>query len=198
MKKFLSFALLVVAILVTCCVPTRAPVSQAPVALKDFDRVLHVDDGFEGEGRAIIERAAANIRRLTQDRAHLTVVFDADFDSLDSLKLHMQAGHTLVIAVLSDFPIVAALDEAAKGPGQLLAATVYQIDDSAIVFLILDRIDASHAENVVTHEFGHVIGFPDLPTAGAIMSGSSIKGSPPLLDWTPADVALCRQYHFCT
>lgn len=78
-----------------------------------------------------------------------------------------------------------------------MAATVKMSDGSQVVFLILDRIDVERFENTVTHEFGHVIGLPDLHARGAIMSGQSVQGSPGIPDWMPADVALCRAFRYC-
>lgn len=163
---------------------------------RDFELVLHVDTDL-APIQPMLERAAASVRRLTHDRARLTLVFDIDFNSIENLKAHRAARHSQLIGVLSTFDIVATLDASTRGGGQLMAATVTLNDGTFVVFLILDRINDERLENTVTHELGHVIGFPDLAERGAIMSGASISGSPAIADWTPADIELCRTFRYC-
>lgn len=197
MKKL--FAWIALAFLSVCCAPPRASVPDATTVTvwRDFELVLHVDHEFNAEGRKLIEKAAASIRRLTHDRARLTVVFDLDFSSLENLAAHKDARHSKVIGVVSHFDIVRSLDKLMPGDN-VLAATAPMKDGSIVVFLILDRIADDRFESVVTHEFGHVIGFPDLDAFGAIMSGRDIVGAPAIQDWTPADVALCKSFGYCT
>ena len=156
---------------------------------------MHVDTDLVPM-RPVLERAAANVRRLTHDRARPMLAFDVDFGSIENLKTHRDAKHSQLIGVLSTFDIVATLDATTKS-GQLMAATVTLDDGTFVVFLILDRIDDERLENTVTHELGHVIGFPDLAARGAIMSGASVSGSPAIPDWTQADVELCRAFAYC-
>jgi hypothetical protein len=192
------FALVAVALL--CCAPpplasppiaARAP-EAAPSAMRDFALTLHVDTAFDGIGRDIIEKAARNIRTLTHDRARLELVFDLDFEA-PAPDVH----ESLVVGVLSTFKIVHTLQEAIGGGGELVAVTVPTKFDTTWVLLIMDRIEAADFEAVVTHEFGHVIGLPDLPEFGAIMSGARVEGTTPLHAWTAADVDLCRKFHYC-
>lgn len=196
MKKF--FAVLVLFAL-SACVPSSPPsrTVTTTVAWRDFSLVLHADNHFNELGRRIIVEAAENIRRLTHGRARLDVVFDLDFDSIENLKAHMAANHSMVFGVLSDYDVVKTLDEGLRGPGTILAATVETKSRSQFVFLILDRIAEDKFSNVVTHEFGHVIGFPDLDAMGAIMSGRSASNEPAILDWAEADLKLCREFHYC-
>lgn len=206
MKKYFAPFLALLIVLCACCapkppaharLPEKAPDVTTVAVWRDFEVTLHVDKDFSDQGRTLIRAAADNVRRLTHDRARLSVVFDLDFESLTNLKEHQDAGHSLVIGVLSNFDVVATIDASLKSPGSVLAATVQLSNDSQVVFLILDRIPAEKFESVTTHEFGHVIGFPDLDALGARMSGRSVRGVPDPNDWTPADVELCRSMRYC-
>ncbi len=156
---------------------------------------------FNEQGRAIIEEAARRWSVLTHGRANLIVVFDLDFDSIENLKQHKANRDSIVLGIESGYPIADAIDQSLGGrPGQVLAATVHEEDENTgpvLVFLIVDRIAADHFLAVVTHEFGHVIGLPDLPTTGSIMSGVEVNGIAPPDAFTPADVMLCRAAHLC-
>lgn len=195
MKKLFTLVFLLCSVLSVCCASPPKAASAPP--LRTFDLILHVDTAFTGQGRELIEKAAANVRRLTYGRANLTVAFDLDFESVPNLEAHRRARHSTVIAVLSSYGIVQKIDASLPGPGTPLAATTSLTDGSQLVILILDRIPTENFLSVVTHEFGHVIGFPDLPEMGAIMSGRTMTGTLSPTDWTAADVALCQQYRYC-
>lgn len=202
MKKLFSLVAVLCCLLSVCCTsrppaPARAPDPIEVSVWRDFELVLHGDTDFADEGRRRIERAASSIRRLTHDRARISVEFDLDFQSLENLKAHHDAHHSQIIGVTSDFDIVKTIDAIVPGPGTVLAATAPTNDGSFVVVLILDRIEEDRFEAVVTHEFGHVIGLPDLKQLGAIMSGSEVHGAPYPTDWTRADVELCRSFRYC-
>jgi hypothetical protein len=200
-KKLFALLAVLCCLLSVCCTSPppiaapRAPDVTTVTAWRDFELVIHVDTDLLPV-RSLIERSAENVRRLTHDRARLTVAFDLDFASLEGMRAHHDAAHSFLIGVWSTFEIVKTLDAGVKD-GRLMAATVSMTDGSMSVFLILDRIDDERFENTVTHEFGHVIGLSDLAPRGAIMSGQSASGSPAIPDWTPADVEACRALRFC-
>lgn len=199
MKKLLILSLLVCSILSVCCAaPAPTPPASPKRELQNLDLVLHVDTEFSDKGRALIAKAAENIRALTSNRANVTVVFDLDFTSISNLEGHRRAKHSVVIGVTSDLEVVDRIDASVGGKGGIpLAATTTLDDGSKAVFLILDRIEVTHFEAIVTHEFGHVIGLPDLAIMGAIMSGRQSLIAPPPEGWAYEDVELCRSYRFC-
>jgi hypothetical protein len=198
-KKLFALVALLCCTLAVCCAPPplasptiAALAPEAGPLQRDFGLTLHVDTAFDGIGREIIEKAGQNIRALTHDRARLELVFDLDFDAPAP-----DAHESLVVGVLSTFKIVHTLEEVIGGGGQLVAVTVPTKFDTTWVLLIMDRIEPEDFEAVVTHEFGHVIGLPDLPTMGSIMSGARVEGTAPLHAWTAADVELCRKFQYC-
>lgn len=200
-KRFLAcLAFIVCALLATCCAPrareTPPPLISAPEPMRSFSTVLHVDQDFTPEARERIQQAASAWERMTHGRVAYHIRFDLDFADEDSLAEHVARKHNLVIGVLEDFEIVAKIDEQFLG-SHPLAVTVGLKDGSIRVFLIMDRIEQDHFTEVAVHEFGHVAGFPDLPMTGAVMSGTSLRGSTPLEGFTPTDVELCRGMRYC-
>jgi len=99
--------------------------------------------------------------------------------------------------VTSDLPIVEYIDEILGGPSAQPMAATTQTKTDVAVFLILDRIPKSKFWRVVAHEFGHVIGLPDLPTMKSVMSGSEVSGHPPVVAFDEADRVLCKAYRYC-
>lgn len=191
MKNLLALVALVCCV-VSCCASKPADTPRA--ALAEVAITLHVDTDFAPTGRVIIEKAADNIRRLTNGRAQISLAYDLDFQAVGNLEAHNALHHSQVIAVNADFDIVRTIDAKTAGRGTTLAVTVPTKYGSTSVILILDRIAAERFEFVVTHEFGHVIGLPDLEEDGAIMTG--VQSNPPA-DWTFADVELCRKMRYC-
>lgn len=202
MKKLFALALILFGVLSTCCTASlpearaKVPDVTSVKMWRDFELVLHADTDFPATERTMIEAAAGNIRRLTHDRARPSVAFDLDFTSVLNLRSHADASDWLMIRVSSDFDIVEALERDAhvRPPSQLVAATQM---GTRTVYVVIDRVRPGFFEEVVTHELGHVIGFPDLDAYGSVMSGTSRIGSEPLGDWTDADVALCKSFSYC-
>lgn len=192
MKKFFSLVALLV-LLLACCTPK--PV--APEPLRTFTVVMHADKDFTAEGRSRILSAARAWHTFTEGRVDIYVEFDLDFDDVPGLKAHQAAHHSVLIPVLSDYPIAQAIDSELRGKGIPLAATVQLKDGSSGVFLIMDRIDPDNFELVVTHELGHVAGLPDLSEYGAIMSGVESNTVPTPKTFMPADLEACRASKYC-
>lgn len=202
MGKLFAFVILLGCI-ISACGAAPSPVAKAPdmtttvKVWRDFELTLHADTDFDEAQRGSLVLAAESILRLTHGRARLHVIFDLDFGSVENLKAHASANDSMVIGVLSNYDIVAALDAALSGPGEVTAATTTTTTGAKVVFVIVDRVREGYFEEVATHELGHVIGFPDLHEHGAVMSGVMVNGVPPLGDWTAADVELCRQFEYC-
>jgi len=177
--------------------PAHAPLPDATTVTvrRTCATTLHADVQLSDEARAVIDHAGAAWRGPTQGRLNVGVVYDLDFSSPINLQAHEAAKDSLLIPIGSDSEIAARLD-AEFAPGRPLAVTIKTDDDRTIVYLIMDRIDEVHALDVVTHEFGHVCGLPDLPMTGAVMSGVSIKGAPPPDGFQPEDMALLRAAHY--
>lgn len=158
---------------------------------------LHADVSFPVQARETIKAASSAWAALSEDRIRIDVDYDVDFESIGNLKTHVDAKHSTLLAVFSDFDIVQSFD-AEFAPATPLAVTTTDLEgDVRRVWLIVDRIPVPRAREIVTHEFGHVCGMPDLPSFGSIMSGASFKGAPPIESFSAEDRALCRAYHYC-
>lgn len=207
MRRLVVFLGLVCCLLTLCCAPRATcppPAAKPDVTTvrvyRTFELTVHADTEFLPQGRQIIEQAAAKWSALSNGHIRIRVEFDLDFDSIENLKAHQAAQHSVLIGLKSDYKIAQQLDEKLGGPGVTpLAATVRQTDDGPVmVFLIMDRIeDGAALLSVVTHEFGHVANMPDLPTSGSVMSGARRRNEEPVTEFNEADIALCRAARYC-
>lgn len=84
-------------------------------------------------------------------------------------------------------------------PGGTTEALVTDLEDgSRTVVFVRDRLLPKNLEVIATHEFGHVIGLPDLPTMGDVMSAVHTRGEVvSTINLTPADIELCRGFGYC-
>jgi hypothetical protein len=166
---------------------------------RTVERTLHGDVDFSEEGRRRIRRACARWSEFTQGRAKLDVVFDLDFDDVLGLRTHQLTAHDVIIGVTSNLEIVKVLEARTHtDPAKitLLGATSDTVRGAKLVYLIMDRIDPEDFEAVVLHELGHVLGLPDLPTIGSLMSATAPSNAR-LQDFTEDDSGLCRAAHLC-
>lgn len=179
--------------------PTHEPPKATQVKVwREFELVMHADDAFPEDVRAQLDSAAAAWVDLTEGNVRIKLVYDLDFSSVENLKSHKVGTHALVIGLLSDMKLAQELDKHFASPGvEPLAATVTPAGEPSLVFLIVDRIPRAQFREVMTHELGHVIGLPDLPTFGDVMSGREVKGFPVPDKFTPADKALCERFRYC-
>lgn len=176
------------------------PLVPDPVEIhKEFVRDVHADVDFNRLGRASLVQAAEAWRKLTKGRVHINVIFDLDFDLISNLKAHRDAKDTLLVGVLSEYPIVNEIDRATNRGNRAttLAVTAGLEYGATGIFLIMDRIRVDAFLSVAIHEFGHLAGLPDLPSHGSVMSGASIFGETPVVDFTEDDKMLCRVAAYC-
>ncbi len=203
-KLFALAAMLCCSLIAMCCAPRGAPpprvaphtTAAAVTIAHDFELVIHADSDFNDLGRAVIKDAADKWRGASLGRIRIDIAFDLDLGSASGLQTHMAARHALMLGVLEESNIAQEID--AQHPSKHpLAATGSLGNGSRIVILIMDRIPSANFDEVVTHELGHVVGFPDLDALGAIMSGADVTGWPVPHNLTPADIELCRSFGYC-
>lgn len=190
----------IIALLLACSSPQKGrPDSTATTtaAWKEVSLSLHGATEFTELGRESIREASNKWRAVSGGRIRIDVVFDLDFNSLENLEEHQRANHSLLIGVLSRYPIAEKIDELLGSRNSTPMAATIRGETSTLVFLIVDRIDADDFESVVTHELGHVAGLPDLPTFGSVMSGARLRGAPAVNEFTHDDVTLCRAALLC-
>ena len=170
--------------------------------MRTFAITLHADEGFTPLARALITKASGAWRDASNGRIKIDVEYDVNFGDLESVEAHKAANESFLIPIFGDGRVAERIDEALGGPGkQPVAATLPSKGpgDPTVVFLILDRIGEEEGSffSVVTHEFGHVAGLPDLPALGSIMSAGHVKGEPPVRALTVTDRELCRGAGLC-
>jgi hypothetical protein len=208
-KKLFSMSLLFAAVLGSfCCAPRHSAITPDPSTpertepvevrmWKEFEITLHVDTDMSELDRTHAEEASRKWRVISSGHIRINLEYDLDFGSTSGLLAHEMARHSLVVLVQSTSPVVRQLDAQLGGPKKtVLAATTIE-QDRVRVFLITDRIEAPKRLSVLTHEFGHVAGFPDLPNYGSIMSGAAPTGAPPVNEFTAEDTSLCRGALLC-
>jgi hypothetical protein len=192
MRRILS-AMFAAALCAACCVPAKAPAPS-----RSITKVLHADTDASIDDRAHIAQAADVWRQISKGRANLIVVFDLDPTSLENVRAHFEADHSLVHAIREDSDTAKILDGMFESHNvRPLAATTNLNDGTSFVFFIRDRIDDKYFYSVALHEFGHVLGFPDLASKGSIMSGVRSMLEPPVEAPSPEDMVLCRKAKLC-
>lgn len=188
--------------------PTEAPVTarapDPPVEVRmwrDFSITLHGDVVFTPSGREDIVAAAEKWRNVTDGHARISLKFDFDFDSAENVSHHAAANDSVIVAIPENSDVVRGIDRRLGGPHRKPMAVTMPSqgpDDPTIVLLIMDRISDEAFVSVVTHELGHVMGLPDLPTLGSVMSGAVREGGPYVNAFTPDDLTLCHASLLCT
>lgn len=149
--------------------------------------MLHADPNWSTPTRAILREAADKWTRVST-RHRMSVEFDMDPSDGNQ--------RVLVTWVMAESSLVTALDSQ-FAPNTPLAANIRTGRGTTLVVFILDRIEPSHFESLATHEFGHLLGLPDSPTEGAVMSGMETSGTPVPRDLTPTDIVLCKAFGVC-
>lgn len=200
-RKWLAGLLALFVTCAACAAHAPPPPKSDPVQVtmtREVHQTMHAEVGFSPPARSIIDSAAKRWRDFTQGRADIRIEYDLDLEDDDNTAAHFKARHGVIIGITSDLPIAKILDErtGATTTAWPVAVTTKTPLGAPVVYLYADRIQKDEAEIVVTHELGHVLGLPDLPTMGAIMSGAAYPGLR-AQDFGPEDVALCRAERLC-
>lgn len=167
-----------------------------PPTMEKFAINLHCDVEFNQRGREVIYEASQRWFRASNGRIFINLVWDLDFDDEEALNVHIAEKDAMMWPVLSDYAIVEQIEKLRPGT-RPLAATGVLPSGSRYVVMILDRIEETSFDEIVTHEFGHVAGMPDIVPLGSIMSGADIHGWPVPHELTPLDIELCRKHRYC-
>lgn len=181
-----------------CAVPSHKPAETTVSVSRTFSETLHVDSALPAVLRDELAAATREWAEVSDGNVRIRLAYDLDLDSIEDIQAHDAAKHPMVIALLSEMTVVAQLDKHFGGPHVWpLGVTVRSPTSPTIVFFILDRIPLVKFRAIAMHEFGHVIGLPDLPEFGNVMSGADVKGQPVPNKFTLRDRELCAEYRFC-
>jgi hypothetical protein len=186
--KLSTIALLFATTLACVSTPPKTPAPLAPT--------LHADPSdFTSEQYSQLTKAARQWSAI--GTSPLDVSPDLDVTSLSNIRSHLHANHSLIRGVQSDHPAVQTIDEELADQHLRPLAFTASRDGQRFVFFILDRIPQSHFYHIALHEFGHVLGLPDIPTHDDVMSGVTDLVSEPVVWFTDNDGTLCRKARYC-
>lgn len=179
-------------LLIVGCVPLNQVHSPntPPVVRPTIEVVMHGDTSFSPEERAIVSQAALEWNLATNNRAHFTVIWDLNFDSISSLRQHRT--DNLVLRIDSNNPLAEKVDD---GYRKLMGAVVHtNPQEPQRLYLLMDRLADYHKMMSVTaHELGHVLWLNHNDNPSALMN-ISLHGSECLI--TRSDLqAFCQLYH---
>ena len=152
---------IVVTVIALCaaCPGEQLQVHGAPFAGPAYSTTLHGDTSFTTDQRLVIIGALQRLQAQTQGLFAISVVFDLDFNSIQSLKEHYD--DDMILAIDSNVGFVEEFDST-KGCC-LLGLTVHGQDvwyasdmPGTKIFIIMDRmVDDQMLTSVVMHEAGH-------------------------------------------
>lgn len=191
MKIFTVVSFLTLLALSLACV--TAPPPKAPVATMGPCTVslhFHGDIEFTPSERLDIESSMKAWKTATDGAACLSVVWDLNFDSMESVSAH-EEDH-VILKVNSMVSIVQSLDELADGAvlGFVFPPGGVKTHKPVRLFLVYDRLTNRMGE-VSMHELGHTMGMQHTKDPWSVMYFASTPESPKCL--TRPDMAeFCR------
>lgn len=188
-----------VSLMAASCAPPPAVSRQATEVRVTRAAAMHfkADANFTELSRSEIRCAFREWREVTGGRVSFSADFDLDAGPRGNFVRYVSERRPLIVGITSDSGLVRAAD---AWHGATVVALQFDANETRPngIFVVADRVRPGRLCAIVMHELGHVLGLPDLPTFGAIMSGQEIRGGDEVpFTFTPADVALCRLHHFC-
>lgn len=166
MKKLLATCLLAL----TCC--AAAPMEPDVEPVDAISITLHGDTEFTPMERDALRLAAEVWRIQTGGLANINIIYDLDFDDVQSLRRYAWE-HTLVRMPSESDQVISMDCSARKDCRPSVLAWVKQPgkDDQYVrMFLIHDRLKTQDArKQVALHEFGHVLGLGHTQDQKSIM-----------------------------
>jgi hypothetical protein len=196
-------ALLTLTLVACHCGHTTKPRAVVTHDAPSVVHAFHGDVEFTAIERAIIAKAVESLEYQTAGLYRPSVVYDLNYDDINSLMLLRDAA--LVVRMQSDYDVVRFIDEESGGEvlGMTLPHGMNGQGTNPQVYLVADRLeDPARLEHVAMHEFLHAAGLDDIGPPGSVMSGATCHMSAGLQVcesircMTPADVAeFCRVNH---
>jgi hypothetical protein len=191
-------ALLAVVTCVLACAAPKPP-AQGPSPRTGQSLTLHADHDIPDLVQVMLKQAAQQWADYAGPGAiPIQIVFDLDPTSVSDVSAQIAAKHSFLRFVESDEPVVQNLDaELAPQNVRPLAFTATSTSGPRYVFFVVDRIPMEYFYHIALHEFGHVLGLPDLPTTTDVMSGTTDLKAAPVMSFTANDKALCQKAKYC-
>lgn len=168
--KTVFYFLLLLCLLIGCS--SRPVLGPGEVPTLPAMAIVHADVDFTPAERAEIEGATDAWRRQTSGVANITVVYDLDFNSIQSIQDHQN--DIVLVRRTSDMSSVRFADIMSECEGCVLGWTtsggIHSPDTGGAVdmALIVDRT-AGILKQVAMHEFGHLLGLPHVGSRQSIM-----------------------------
>lgn len=189
--KIVSWLVLALCLLTAC---SSTPAKHPSHYTSQVRMTIHADTSFTPHERELIMTAVETMRDQTFDFVEITMIFDLDFDSMDSLKQNKNS-NTLVRLLSSN----------AKGiENNTLGYCTTNFDDldfvhTARAALIYDRLPGDKVWiHVAMHEMLHMIRLQHIPAPQTIMYATTpVVGNDIITCMTPQDMQELCLTHGC-